>query len=379
MVAHSDQLGNTPILPRHDVQIVPPDLGFYDDITMRAILVNHERKGAENLYVDDVPVPEPQDRQVLVRIKAFGLNRMDILQREGQYPVPPGASDILGVEFSGIVEKLGSRSEKWAVGDEVLGLATGGAYSEYIAIGVDFILPKPKPMNWEVAASIMENYVTAFQSLVVIGLLKDNEDVLIHTGASGVGTAALQIAKSRGAKRIFTTASSTEKLEFLQKLIGSPNVLHTINYKTEDFEKKIKEVTNGRGIDVLIDFVGRSHWDKNLAALAIDARMVMLGLLSGMNLEKTSIAPILFKRLHIIGSTLRSRSDAYQSELVQRFGQEILPLIADESFGNRMKDDKGEKAIQVVIHAVYRMDEIVKAHQDMESDTSVGKIVVTVP
>ncbi|KAG8817000.1 hypothetical protein FRC17_000096 [Serendipita sp. 399] len=378
-----------------DVKLSLTDLGINYVGAMLAILVNNERKGAEKLYVGNVPIPDPQERQVLV--KAFGLNRMDILQREGQYPVPPGASDILGVEFSGTIDKLGSDSGTWSVGDEVFGLATGGAYAEYIAIGVEFILPKPRAMSWEVAASIMENYVTAFQSLVVIGLLKENENVLIHTGASGtlkgpplenghtdivskgVGTAALQIANSYGVKNIFTTASSAEKLEFLQTLIANPNLLHTINYKTRDFEKEIKEVTNGRGVDVLIDFVGKSHWDRNLAALALDGRMVMLGLLSGMDLEKTSIAPILFKRLHIIGSTLRSRSPAYQGELVQRFGKEIFPLIADERFGEQMRDNKGGKAIQVVIHAVYPIEEIVKAHQDMESDKSIGKIVVAVP
>lgn len=302
---------------------------------------------------------------------------MDILQREGQYPVPPGASHILGVEFAGTVEELGSGVNNWSVGDEVLGLATGGAYAEYIAIGTGFLLPKPSGMPWEVAAGIMENYITAYQALVTIAKIKEGDNVLIHTGASGVGTAALQIAKSFHAKRIFTTASSEEKLGFLHKLIGDNELLHTINYKKEDFEKHIMDATNKYGVDVLVDFVGQSHWNKNLGSLARDGRMVMLGLLSGLDVEKTSLGPILFKRLQITGSTLRSRSPEYQMNLVQNFGKDVFPHIVEQAFGNQGNGKRD--AIQVVMHAVYSMEDIVKAHQDMESDASVGKIVVTVP
>ncbi|PVF97621.1 quinone oxidoreductase putative [Serendipita vermifera] len=343
---------------------------------LSTVLVNNNRQGAEKLYVGDAPTPKPNNGEVLVKIKAFGLNRMDILQREGQYPVPPGASQILGVEFSGIVEELGPNTGKWKVGDEVLGLATGGAYTEYIAIGADFLLPKPAEMGWEVASGIMENYVTAFQAIVTIAHLKEGETILIHTGASGVGTAALQLAKFLKAKHIFTTASSDSKLQFLHKLVPDNGILHTINYKSQDFEKEIKGVTGGKGVDVLIDFVGQSHWNQNLGSLALDGRMVMLGLLSGLNVEKTSLGPILFKRLQVTGSTLRSRSPQYQMGLVQQFGTEILPNISPEAYS-----DKGEvegRGIQVVMHQVYPVTEIVNAHQDMENNASIGKIVITV-
>ncbi|KIM28467.1 hypothetical protein M408DRAFT_69953 [Serendipita vermifera MAFF 305830] len=345
---------------------------------MRAVLVDNQKSKAEKLYVGEVDTPEPENEQVLVKIKAFGLNRMDILQREGHYPVPPGASQILGVEFSGTIEKLGPNAGKWAVGDEVLGLATGGAYAEYIAIGVNFLLPKPPGMSWAIAAAIMENYITAYQALVTIAHLKEGENVLIHTGASGVGTAALQIAKAISVKKMFTTASSESKLQVLHKLVGDEGALHTINYKQENFETKIKQLTDNKGVDVLIDFVGQSHWEKNLGSLAVDGRMVMLGLLSGLDVEKTSLGPILFKRLQITGSTLRSRSKEYQTDLVQRFGQEIMPNISCRSFDDQGNGEADGKPIRVVIHRIYPLAEIVKAHQDMETDSSVGKIVVEI-
>lgn len=193
---------------------------------------------------------------------------------------------------------------------------------------------------------------------------------------------------------IFTTASSDSKLQFLHKLIGDENLLHTVNYRQEDFEKHIKSVTNDKGVDVLIDFVGKSHWNKNLGSLAIDGRMVILGLLSGvccvrvysspltymvgLDIENTSLGPILFKRLQITGSTLRSRSPAYQTELVQRFGREVLPKISDQAFDEDSAPNKGIETIQVVIHQVYPLAEIVKATQDLEGDKSIGKIVIEV-
>lgn len=193
---------------------------------------------------------------------------------------------------------------------------------------------------------------------------------------------------------MFTTTSSESKFEVLHKLIGDEGVFHTINYKKENFEAKIKELTNNRGVDVLIDFVGQSHWNKNLGSLAVDGRMVMLGLLSGrrpsylyesganrvigLEVEKTSLAPILYKRLQITGTTLRSRSKEYQADIVQKFGEEILPKISCKSFDDQGNGENDGKAIRVVMHQRYPLTEIVKAHQDMETDSSVGKIVVEI-
>jgi NADPH:quinone reductase-like Zn-dependent oxidoreductase len=195
-------------------------------------------------------------------------------------------------------------------------------------------------------------------------------------------------------KHIFTTASSEEKLQVLHKLIGDQEIFHTINYKKENFEEKIKDVTGNKGVDVLIDFVGQAHWNKNLGSLALDGRMVLLGLLSGWSLmasirlsqqcftglevEKTSLGPILFKRLQITGTTLRSRSKEYQTEHIQRFGKEVLPKISCHTFDDKGNGGKDDKTIRVVLHRTYPLADIVKAHQDMETDAYVGKIVIEV-
>ncbi|EJC98501.1 quinone oxidoreductase [Fomitiporia mediterranea MF3/22] len=333
---------------------------------MRAILVKNGAGPIENLILGETPKPKPSPTEVLVKIKAFGLNRMDHLQREGRYPVPPGASQILGVEFSGHVAELGSEVSQWKINDEVFGLASGGAYAEYITVPQSHIMPKPPHLSWVQAASIPEVWLTAFQALVVVGRVKAGEDVLVHTGASGVGVAANQLARFFGAKTVFTTASTQEKLDFLRNMPdGGLSATHTINYKTQDFEQEVKKATNGKGVDVLIDFVGQSHWTKNISTLAVDGRMTMLALLSGADVSNFNLAPILYKRLHIEGSTLRARSVQYQSELIIRFKNEVLPALVDGK-------------LKTYIHKVYPWTEIQEAHREMAADRNIGKIIVEV-
>ncbi|CAE7060456.1 unnamed protein product [Rhizoctonia solani] len=330
---------------------------------MRAVLVKNKGESADDLYIGERPKPSPQSGEVLVKIVAFGINRMDILQRLGRYPLPPGASDILGVEFSGTIEELGSDVSGLEVGQEVIGLAYGGAYAEYITLAAGNIMPKPKNLSWVEAAAIPENFVTAFQALFTICELKSGEDVLIHAGASGVGVAANQLAAVYGAKNIITTASSKEKLDFLHNMPKGST--HGVNYREQNFAEEVAKITDGRGVDVVVDFIGPDYWEKNVESLAKDGRMVLLALLSGAELSKVNLGPLLYKRIRIQGSTLRARSPEYQAALIKRLWGEC---------GSRF--ESGD--LKVYIHKTYKWTEVAEAHKEMEANKNMGKIVVEI-
>ncbi|EMD39659.1 hypothetical protein CERSUDRAFT_111964 [Gelatoporia subvermispora B] len=335
---------------------------------MRAVLIKDEKGPVENLYLGETEKPSPKPDEVLVKVKAFGLNRMDISQREGKYPVPPGASKILGVEFSGHVVEVGRDVTEWKEGDEVLGLAGGGAYAEYIVVPRSNVLKKPDNLSWVEAASIPENFLTAFQALVLVAQVKKGDNVLIHAGASGVGVAAIQLARLYGANHVIATASTSEKLNWLLSLPSGAT--HAVNYKTQDFADEVKTITDGKGVDVIIDFVGQSHWHKNIDSLAMDGRMTLLAVLSGSEIPSFNLMPILYKRLRIQGSTLRSRSPAYQAELIARFKQEALEFITGSA---------GNGALKIYVHEqVYPWTEIQAAHREMEANNNSGKIIAEV-
>jgi len=331
------------------------------------VLIREGKGSVENLYIGDTPKPKPGAGQVLVKIKAFGVNRFDINQREGNYPPPPGASSVLGVEFSGNIAELGPDAFAYNIGDEVLGLVGGGAYAEYVVCSEKLLIPKPSHLTWTEAASIPENFLTAFQALVLCSEIKENDDVLIHAGASGVGIAAIQLSRIYGAKTVTATASTKEKLD---SLLAMPNgATHVANYKTQDFSAEIKKTTQGKGVDIIIDFVGQSHWNKNIDSLALDGRMTLLALLSGSEVPSVNIAPILFKRLRIQGSTLRSRTIEYQAKLVERFKAEVIDKITGY---------EGKGPIKTYIHKVYPWTKIQEAHRETEADKNSGKIVIEI-
>ncbi|THH06779.1 hypothetical protein EW145_g3850 [Phellinidium pouzarii] len=332
---------------------------------MRAILVKAAGR-VEDLFLGEAAKPKPSAKEILVKVKAFGLNRMDIIQRKGAYPIPPGASKILGVEFSGQVADIGSEVTQWNIEEEVFGLASGGAYAEYIRVPETHVIRKPSHLSWADAASIPENWLTAYQALITIGKVKAGEDVLIHAGASGVGIAASQLARLYGAKTVTATASTKEKLDFVLNLPGGHlGATHVVNYKTQNFAEEVKKVTNGKGVDVVIDFVGQTHWQKNIDSLAPDGRMTLLAFLSGAEVSNFNLAPLLYKRLHIEGSTLRSRTVAYQSELISQFKNDVLDALIDGK-------------LKAYIHKVYPWTEIQEAHHEMETDKNIGKIIAEV-
>ncbi|WWD21832.1 hypothetical protein CI109_106320 [Kwoniella shandongensis] len=333
---------------------------------MKCVLIKDGTGPAENLYLGEEKTPEPTKGQVQVKITAFGMNRMDLLQREGKYPLPPQASKtILGVEYSGVISKVGEGVEEFKEGDEVFGLTYGGAYAEYIVSPASMVLKKPHDLGWIEAAGVPEVWMTATQALLLEAPLKKGQNVLIHAGASGVGIAAIQIALHViGANKVFTTCGSDEKVAALNKLGHAADRLHVINYRTQNFEEEVKK--HADGVDLIIDFIGQNYYNQNINLLRRDGTLYYLAFMSGASFpEGASLGPLLFKRLTVKGSTLRSRDEKYQHDLLQIFKEKVLPGILS-------------KEMKVVIHEVYPWSKVIEAHKDMEANKNSGKLVLEV-
>lgn len=325
---------------------------------MKAIIVKSPGS-ADQLIPGEWEKPVCGENEILVKVKAFGLNRADILQREGKYPPPAGKSQLLGLEMSGIVEEVGSRVFKWKKGDKVFGLLPGGGYAEHAVIHEDMAMEIPSKLTFEMAAAIPEVFLTAFQALVWLAKLKPAEVILIHAGASGVGTAAIQLAREIGAKIIIT--SSKEKHRICKELGADL----TIDYKTQNFKEEVLKFTNNYGADVIIDFIGGSYFKHNIESLTRDGRLILLATLSGGMAEDIDIRQVLVKRLKIIGSTLRSRSQDYQIKLTKEFKDFAYDKIR-----------KG--TIKPVIDKVYNWQDVSEAHRRMEENKNTGKIILTI-
>ncbi|TIB80024.1 putative quinone oxidoreductase [Wallemia mellicola] len=321
---------------------------------MRAVVVdtpNEIAKSNNDLKLSTIPKPTIKSGEVLVKIVAFGVNRMDLLQARGLYPLPPQAPKTLGVEFSGVIVDV-SENSSWKIDQEVFGLAYGGAYAEYIAADQNMILEKPDYLTHIQAAGICENYLTAHQAIKTIGKIKPGSDVLIHAGASGVGMAAIQLARHYGAKNVFTTAGSDDKLNTTKSLpLGAT---HGVNYRTQKFDEEVLKATQNKGVDIIVDMVGQSYFNANINALAKDGHMIMLGVLSGMVAKEVNIGPIIFKRLHIEGSTLRSRPAEYQGGLLKDFKNCALAEVG--------------KTFDLKIHKVFKWTDIAAAHDCMSNN-----------
>jgi len=331
---------------------------------MRAVGISNGKGPAGALFIDqNVQIPKVQDGEVLVKIKAFGLNKMDVIQREGNYPVPTQAPKTLGVEFSGIVQELSPGVEGFGRGDEVFGLGYGGAYAEYIAVSAKTCIHKPAELTFEEAAGISEVWFTAIQALITVGGFKPGQSVMVHAAASGVGIAIIQLIRHISPQSIiFATASSTTKLDFCTKTLGAT---HGINYRDTDFSKEVLSLTQGEGVELIIDFPGQSHFQKNINCAAIDGKIVLLGLLSGNIVKELDISPILSKRLRIEGSTLRSRSPEYQG------------MLRDKLVGMALEAIK-RRELRVFVEKVLSWKDIIDAHKLMETSETKGKIICIV-
>ncbi|WP_069129963.1 NAD(P)H-quinone oxidoreductase [Rhodohalobacter halophilus] len=326
---------------------------------MKALLVN-DHSGKPVMEMGEVKEPIPGEYDLLVKIKATALNRADLLQKRGKYPVPEGESTILGLEMAGVVESVGKQVTKFSEGDHIFGLLGGGGYAEKCTIHEDMAMLMPDFMSFEEAAAIPEVFLTAYQSLIWLGELKDKETVLVHAGASGVGTAAIQLAKHLNHAKIAVTAGSKEKLDLCRSL-GS---ILQINYKEEDFAEAIRNRFGENSMDLIIDFVGSPYWESNIDCLSMDGRVVILSMLGGVTVEKLNLIPILRKRLTIRGSTLRNRSVEYKKRLTGEFWEKTEQLFKQEE-------------LSPVISAIFDWNDVEKAHQMMSENRNAGKIVLT--
>lgn len=324
---------------------------------MKAILFDTPG-GPEVLYIGEAPRPKLLPHHVLVKVAATALNRADTLQRQGKYPAPPGESPILGLEMAGTVAELGEGASKWQIGDRVCGLLAGGGYAEYVLIHEDMAMPIPAAWSFGQAAAMPEVFLTAFQALVWLAKLQKGEKLLIHAGASGVGTAAIQIAKEIGAE-IFVTASAAKHQICLD--LGASAA---IDYKAKDFADEILELTKGEGVNVIIDFIAAPYFHQNVKALAPDGRLILLALMGGAKVEEPlNLAHFLRKRLTLTGTTLRARSLAYKIQLTQDF----WAYAAENFTKNRLKP---------IIDSTFDWHEATRAHAYMEANKNQGKLVL---
>ncbi len=325
---------------------------------MKAILYT-DGCSADELIFGEVETPSPSSKQILVKVKAAGVNRADIMQREGHYPPPEGASTILGLEAAGVIEQAGSEVKRWKKGDKVFGLMPGGGCAEYAILEEEMAMPLTDNLSMTDAAAIPEVFLTAYQALIYYGKIKSGETALIHAGASGVGTAAIQIAKEMNAHIIIT--ASKEKHEACFKF----GVEKAIDYKHEDFYEEVIKYTSGSGVDVIVDFIGGPYLQKNINCLRTDGRLIMLSLLGGSKVSELDIRKMIGKRLSVIGSALRSRSLEYRINLVKEFSSFAL---------EKFRSGK----LLPVIDKVYNWQDAAEAHKRIEANKNIGKIVLEV-
>lgn len=319
-----------------------------------------EHGGPDNLVVMEGRTPQPKRGEILVRVAAAGINRPDVLQRKGDYPPPPDASPILGLEIAGEVVALGDDVTGYALGDTVCALANGGGYAQYCTVPAGQALPFPKGFDAVRAAALPETFFTVWANLFMMAGLKPGESVLIHGGSSGIGTTAVQLASALGS-RVFTTAGTAEKCAACLDLGAS----RAINYRTEDFCAVIAEETGRAGVDVILDMIGAAYFERNLKSLARDGRLSIIAFLGGTFAEKVSLAPIMLKRLHLMGSAMRPRTAAEKQEIRDALLENVWPLLE-------------EGRIAPVIHAVMPFSEAAAGHRIMEHGDHIGKIMLAV-
>ncbi|MCO8066568.1 NAD(P)H-quinone oxidoreductase [Acinetobacter schindleri] len=325
--------------------------------TMQHVIIT-EPGGVDKLAYETVVIPEPKADEVLVKVHAFGINRPDILQRQGLYPMPKGVTPVPGLEVAGEVVAVGSDVNQFKVGDKVCGLTNGGGYAEYCVVPESQTLNIPEGVSFVQAAAIPETFFTVWANVFQMGKAKAGETVLVHGGTSGIGTTALMLCKSFGIKT-FATAGSDEKIQSISHLTTG------INYKTQDFEQVINEATDNVGVDVILDMVGAPYLERNLNLLRRDGRLVYIAFLGGAKAKEVKLGQIMMKRLTITGSTMRARSTAEKAEITQGLKTHVAPLWA-----------KGE--CLPMIYQTFKFDQIQEAHTAMDTGEHIGKIVVEV-
>ena len=327
--------------------------------TMTAIEIT-QPGGPDVLKPVSRPMPMPGAGEVLIEVKAAGVNRPDLQQRQGHYDPPPGVSDIPGLEVAGIVVAVGLGVHHTKIGDEVCALVAGGGYATYCVAPEPQVLPVPKGFTMVEAAALPETFFTVWTNVFERARFQPGETILIHGGSSGIGTTAIQLTHALGAHQVFATAGSIEKCRACEQL----GAARGINYKTMDFVKMVKELTGGRGVDVILDMVGGDYFQKNLSALAMEGRLVNVAYLKGAKVE-VNFAPVMMKRLTITGSTLRPRTAEQKGAIAAALRRVVWPLL-----------EKGK--VKSVIYKTFPLKDAGGAHALMETSAHIGKIVLTV-
>lgn len=325
---------------------------------MRVIEIT-EPGGPEKLVLKQRPLPQPAPGEVLIKVAVAGVNRPDCLQRQGGYPPPPGASDIPGLEVAGTIVGLGEGVANWKIGDAVCALLTGGGYAEYCTTPAPQCLPIPNGLTVQQAAALPETFFTVWSNIFDRARLQPGETLLVHGGASGIGTTAIQLATALGS-RVFATVGGVEKIQPCLDL-GAERV---INYREEDFVQVIKELTRNRGVDVILDMVGGDYAQRNLSALAVEGRLVFIAFLRGAKME-LNLAPVMMKRLTMTGSTLRARPVEHKAPIAESLRNNVWPLLANGT-------------IKPIIDRIFPLAEAADAHALMESNRHIGKLLLQI-
>ena len=318
-----------------------------------------EPGGPEALSVAQRSLPEPGAGEILIKVEAAGINRPDVMQREGNYPPPPGASNVPGLEVAGTVASLGDGVTEWSVGEAVCALVAGGGYADYCVAPAPQCLPVPAGLSMIEAAAVPETYFTVWDNLFTRGKLAADETVLIHGGSSGIGTTAIQLARAVGAQ-VIVTARSAEKCRACEDL----GAMRAINYRDEDFVSVTKDVTGGKGVDVVLDMVGGDYVGRNLNVLGKGGRLVQIAIQKGTKAE-IPVHLIMVKQLIFTGSTLRPRSVAEKAVIAAELREKVWPLI-----------ESGK--VKPLIHETFSLTDVSRAHALMDSSAHIGKIVLTI-
>jgi NADPH2:quinone reductase len=329
------------------------------DSTMRAVVLDGFG-GPEVMRLSEVPRPRPGPGQVLIRVAATSVNRADLQQRSGNYAPPPGESEILGLEVAGVISQLGEGVTGWQVGDRVMTLVGGGGYAEYATAPSSTLMPVPEGIDLVRAAGISEVFITAWLNVFREAALKPGETLLVHGGASGVGTAAIQLAKALGPSPVIVTVGDEAKAEACKKLGAD----HVILYKQENFSERVLALTDARGADVVLDHIGAAYLEPNLRCLAVYGRLVIIGLLGGARAE-LNIGRMMVKRQRIIGSVLRARPVAEKAAVTAAFREAALGRF-----------ERGE--LQPVIHEVLPLADARLAHELVAANANTGKVILQV-
>ena len=323
---------------------------------MRAIIISTAGSPGV-LRVEDRPMPAIGPADVLVHVEAAGVNRPDIMQRLGKYAPPPGASDVPGLEIAGTIERAGDGVTRWRAGDRVCALVAGGGYAEYCAVPEPQCLPIPSGLDRIQAAAIPETYFTVWTNLFQSAGLREHERVLVHGGTSGIGTTAIQLARAFGATA-FATAGSDEKCAACERL-GA----HAINYRTTDFVDAVRALTDGQGVDVVLDIMGGDYLARNLDCLAKHGRLVQIGLQGGAKAE-INLSTLMQRRASLTGSTLRPRSVAEKGAIARELEAHVWPLLAAGT-------------VKPLVHSVFPLERAADGHRALESGAVIGKVVLT--